>query len=156
MIPYFNTGITPIELPTTSSKHTIVDSGATTHILRSPPNYKAALLKPTLYDYSSVLAPLPNTTNSIIAKADSGATKHYFPLHTTSTLQHVHDTPSGPTVHLADDTTIKAKAQGILPLSQHLTQPAKTTHLFTEIKTPLLSLGQLCDDGCEIHLTAKI
>ena len=60
---------------------------------------------------------------------------------------------NGPTVHLADDTTIKSTSKGILPLTSTLSDSAKEAHLFSELKSPLLSLGQLCDDGCEIHLS---
>ena len=60
---------------------------------------------------------------------------------------------AGPIVHLADDTTIQATAVGTLPLSTQLSSRAKQAHLFDEIKTPLISLGQLCDDNCDILLT---
>ena len=44
-------------------------------------------------------------------------------------------------------------SSGILPLTTELTSKAKQAHVFTELKTPLLSLGQLADDGCEIVLS---
>lgn len=56
-------------------------------------------------------------------------------------------------MHLADNTTIQAKAVGTLPLSSELSLPAKEAHVFSELKHPLLSLGQLCDDDCDILLT---
>jgi hypothetical protein len=83
-------------------------------------NYKAALL--TLSS--------KEITPKLIAKADSGATKNYFPLSTRHQLHRVTSTSSGPTVRLADHTPITATAKGILPLSSHLSDTAKTTHLF--------------------------
>ena len=90
----------------------------------------------------------------VIAKADSGASNHYFPLNFKTALLNVQDIP-GPVVHLADDSTIQATARGTLPLTSILSKKAKYTCVFDELKTPLLSLGQLCDDGCEIHLDSK-
>ena len=56
-------------------------------------------------------------------------------------------------MHLADDTTIQATAVGTLPLDTRLSTQAKEAHVFAELKQPLLSLGQLCDDDCDIILT---
>jgi hypothetical protein len=92
--------------------------------------------------------------NTVLAKADSGASKNYFPLSYADVLLKVQPT-DGPTVHLADDSTIKATKIGTLPLSNELSDKAKSTCVFDNLKTPLLSLGQLCDDGCEIHLDSE-
>jgi hypothetical protein len=48
---------------------------------------------------------------------------------------------------------MKSNSSGILPLTTSLSIPAKTAHIFSELKAPLLSLGQLCDDGCDVHLS---
>ena len=48
---------------------------------------------------------------------------------------------------------MKSTSVGLLPLTSALSPPAKEAHLFSELKSPLLSLGQLCDDGCDIHLS---
>ena len=62
---------------------------------------------------------------------------------------------NGPNVHLADDSTIKATAMGLLPLTSALSDTAKHTYIFGELSTPLISLGQLCNDGCNVLLTRK-
>ena len=98
---------------------------------------------------TSVLPP-----KTVLAKADSGASKNYFPASYADVLLNVKNT-NGPTVHLADDSTIHATQIGLLPLSPALSNKAKSTCVFEDLKTPLLSLGQLCDDGCEIHLDSK-
>ena len=58
----------------------------------------------------------------------------------------------GPTVHLADNSTIKATSVGELAFDNSLSSSAKQVHLFSELQTPLLSLGQFCDDDCEVTL----
>ena len=75
-----------------------------------------------------------------------------MPLSYKNALINSRDT-AGPTVHLADDTAIQATAVGTLPLSTQLSSQSKQAHLFEELKQPLLSLGQLCDDNCQILLT---
>ena len=62
-------------------------------------------------------------------------------------------TTNGPVVHLADNSTIKSTAVGTLPLTTLLSTQAKEAHVFSELQHPLLSLGQLCDDNCDILLT---
>ena len=106
--------------------------------------------KSILLSRNSKLPPCPAT--NLIAKADSGASQHYIPLNYKDALIGPRAT-SGPTVHLADDTTIQATAVGTLPLDTQLSPQAREAHVFKELKQPLLSLGQLCDDDCDIILT---
>ena len=44
------------------------------------------------------------------------------------------------------------KETGNLPLSSRLSLEATETQAFSELKTPLLSMGQLCDDDCTVIL----
>ena len=63
--------------------------------------------------------------------------------------------PHGPTVTLPDMSTIRAEQQGFLPISS-LSKEAKRTQVFSEItNASLISIGQLCDDGCEAKFTRK-
>ena len=103
--------------------------------------------KSILLSRNSKLPPCPAT--NLIAKADSGASQHYIPLNYKDALIGPRAT-SGPTVHLADDTTIQATAVGTLPLDTQLSPQAREAHVFKELTQPLLSLGQLCDDDCDI------
>ena len=96
-------------------------------------------------------SPVPFIIPSFIAKADSGASNHYIPLKHSTTLSNIQST-EGPTVFLADDSTMNAAITGTLPLSAKLSSSAQKTHAFQELKTPLISLGQLCDDNCEVRL----
>ena len=71
-----------------------------------------------------------------------------------TTLHHCSKT-NGPTVHLPNGDTISASMQGFLPFSK-LTKQAQLVHVFPDLhSTSLISLGQLCDDGCTIVLTDK-
>ena len=61
----------------------------------------------------------------------------------------------GPPIKLPNDSTIQTSATGNIPI-QHLSPNATKTYLLQDLnKTNLISLGQLCDDGCHILLTKK-
>lgn len=95
--------------------------------------------------------PPPKPHNAIIAKADSGASQHYFRAQDANALQHKIPT-KGPTVYLPDMSQISAHSKGELPLKA-ISSSAKTAHVFKDLKTSsLISLGQLCDDDCSILL----
>ena len=60
---------------------------------------------------------------------------------------------NGPTVYLPNLQTITSTVSGLLPINHNISQQAKLTHIFDELHSAsLLSLGQLCDDGCKILL----
>ena len=46
---------------------------------------------------------------------------------------------------------MSSKQEGFLPVDK-LSKEAQQTRLFDNLRTPLVSLGQLCDDDCEIWL----
>ena len=96
---------------------------------------------------SSVVPP-----NITIAKADSGASKHYFRKEDQICLQQC--TPSaGPTVHSPNLDTITSNAAGFLTLAPSISNTAKLAHIFDNLHSAsLVSLGQLCDDGCKVLL----
>ena len=94
----------------------------------------------------------PIDPSTIIAKADSGASNHYCMLKDSSILQNVIK-KLGPTVFLPNNATITSTASGHLPLPS-LSNSSKVAHVLPELSnSSLLSLGQLCDDGCIVHLT---
>jgi len=87
----------------------------------------------------------------VIAKADSGASVHYFkPEGAATVLVHnVTATPNGPSVYLPNGTILRAQRKGQLLLSEHLSSKAQTTQILEGIaESSLISLGQLCDDNC--------
>ena len=89
----------------------------------------------------------------ITAKADSGASTHCFKQADATILNNVHKNNNGPTLILPNLQTIKAKSQGTLPIS--LSRDSTTVHIFDDDdlrNASLISLGQLCDDDCTVHL----
>ena len=79
-------------------------------------------------------------------ETDSGATPTYLKKEHAKFLQNLQILQNGPKAVLPNNTTIAASAQGDLPLHPCLTPKALIyPHLKSE---SLLSIGQLCDDGC--------
>ena len=101
--------------------------------------------------YNSSTVPLQHNKSFITVKADSGASKHYFRQSDIACLTEIKPIP-GPSVYLADMTAIKITHKGTLPIN-NLSQHAKTVNILPELKSSsLLSLGQLCDDNCQVLL----
>ena len=75
-----------------------------------------------------------NSASITIAKADSGASKHYF---TENDSRHLHQRTQapGPTVHLPNGETITSIQHGFLTNCKNLSQTAKKAHVFSEICT---------------------
>ena len=89
----------------------------------------------------------------VIAKADSGASRHYFRATDIQALKRVRFDPNGPTVHLPNNETITSTVTGQLPFSDKLSTSARQAHVFNDLHSAsLVSLGQLCDDDCTIFL----
>ena len=85
-------------------------------------------------------------------KPDSGASAHFIRKSDKDILTNL-KTGHGPSVMLPDMTTINATQQGSLHIPM-LSPRAKQAHVLPKLKSAsLLSLGQLCDDDCEITLT---
>ena len=90
--------------------------------------------------------------STTIAKADSGASKHYFKEKDSEHLQQCTQAP-GPTVHLPNGETITSIKHGFLTNCSKLSKAAKKAHIFRDLHTAsLISLGQLCDDNCQVFL----
>ena len=81
-----------------------------------------------------------------IMKADLGASKTYLQV---KHQQYLHDQQvlsNGPQATLPNNSKIRASVQGKLPLNPNVTLQALVyPHLLNE---SLLSIGQLCDEGC--------
>ena len=104
------------------------------------------LLNSTLYHNSSTIPPY--TPNFVTAKADSGATTHSFSSNHYQYLNNVTPLIDGPSVKLPNGTTMIPKHTGQLNLST-LSDNAKKVHIHKNLNdTALISIGQLCDDGC--------
>ena len=88
---------------------------------------------------------------TVVAKADSGASKHYFRPQDINVLDNIID-EDGPTVALPDNTTLHATKAGTLPITGVSTL-AKKVHIIPKLSSSsLISMGQLCDDDCDVHL----
>ena len=111
----------------------------------------------------TALGPSPPTNTSLTATtplhpataaiADTGCTGHYLTVE--ANLQDLQPTKNPITVHLADNRTIQSTHEGHLQLPLPTLPPAATkAHLFPALgKTSLISIGQLCDHGCEATFT---
>ena len=91
----------------------------------------------------------------IVAKADRGATKHYFCLQDTPCLKNIHPI-DGPSVFLPNMESIKTTHQGSLPFEE-LSSTALAANILPNLHSAsLTSLGQLCDDDCDVWLNKHL
>ena len=66
-------------------------------------------------------------------------------------------TTRGPTVKLPDNSVITADKKGELPLHHTLSIDAREANIIPKLSSSsLISLGQLCDDDCNIILHKKV
>ena len=99
--------------------------------------------------------PLNPKTDVIVAKGDSGASKHYLTEEDSDLLSDI-TAYIGPKVVLPNNTEIGATKKGQLPLSEHLSEKAKEGTVLPQLtNSSLVSLGQLCDDDCIVILTKQ-
>jgi hypothetical protein len=95
----------------------------------------------------SVISP----PSKVIAKGDSAATNHYWRLRDKDVLTDVQENTST-TVILPDSTTISSTHNGQLPIPS-LSKMARNATILPHLKSAsLISLGQLCNDNCDIFL----
>jgi hypothetical protein len=100
----------------------------------------------TCFHTSSVVSPC------IIAKGDSAASSHYWRKQDAQCLEGVQNF-EGPSVLLPNRKTIQATQKGQLPLSTKLSPQAQTAMILPQLKSAsLISIGQLCDDNCDVLL----
>ena len=88
-----------------------------------------------------------HTTKSI---ADSGYTSHFFPTEPTVCID-IRETEDTLNVLLSNSQEMNLTLEGFLPIEK-LSKEAQKTQMFENLRSALVSLGQLCDDGCEIRL----
>ena len=89
----------------------------------------------------------------MLKKGDSGASQHYFNISAAPHLTNVQPDPHGPSVMLPDRSIIKATHKGHLPFPSVLSPTATSTALFPNLHNNLISIGQLCDDNCQVFFT---
>ena len=102
---------------------------------------------------------IPENLNNIlhnntycVAKGDTGATSHYWMEEHKNVLSK-NKKFNGPPVQLPNNEIICATEKGELPLDPSLSASARTAMVLPKLRSSnLISLGQLCDDGCSITL----
>jgi len=100
---------------------------------------------------SSSRIPPSSNRSLVIAKADTAASANYFPKRDAFVLNNRTADPFGPTVILPDASNITATESAHLPI-KGLSRQATATSIFENLHSFLISLGQLCDDNCIVHL----
>ena len=118
--------------------------------------------------YTTTPTTIPPTNHTVICKADSGATRNYFTERDAYILNQKQEIKNGPKVGLPNGTTLEAHLRGNIPdsnllngttlanylrgnilTSNLLTPKALQAHVFKGLtNSSLISIGQLCDDGC--------
>ena len=95
---------------------------------------------------------IPTQNNhSLYAKADSGASTHSIRIAERALLKNIRKLTNGPSCKLPDGNTIKPEEQGELNSSSCLSKIAKRAYVHPALKSSsLISIGQLCDDGCVV------
>ena len=84
----------------------------------------------------------------VIAKADSGASGHYFRENDMKALVNIKQPTPQTIVQLPDDSTMSSSHDAELPIFV-LSKHAKKVRIFPNLaSSSLLSIGQLCDDNC--------
>ena len=88
----------------------------------------------------------------IIAKGDSGASRHYIWPEDSTILTNLQPY-KGLSVRIPDNSAIEPSHSRTLPLSSTLSTQAKQATVLPKLKnTSLISIGQLCDGGCKVLL----
>ena len=102
-----------------------------------------------------MLADSPNT-HAIVAKGDSAATNHYLIESDATCLKNIKPNHLV-NVTLPNSVAMSLNKQGELPLSDDASVKGKTTLALLDLtSSSLVSLGQLCNDGCnEEKLSAR-
>ena len=104
------------------------------------------------YKYTTYSSPY-RKQKTIIAKGDSGASHHYFKSEDQHVLQYLKN-ELGPSVTQPDNTSLQSLGSWKIPISPALSSSAQHAMILTNLKSSsLISMGQLCDDGCVILLT---
>ena len=89
---------------------------------------------------------------TVIAKGDSAASRHYWRPIDAGILDNIQPA-DGEHVLLPDMAEITATTKGSLPI-EGVTETARETLVLPKLgSSSLVSLGQLCDDGCKVELT---
>ena len=91
-----------------------------------------------------------------MAKGDSAASDHYWREPDAHVLMNIQQS-LGSQVLIPNGASITSTKKEILPLSKYLTEEGYKAKILSGLESAsLLSLGKLCDDGCNVYLDKKI
>ena len=92
--------------------------------------------------------------NNFYMKLDLGATKHFFRRDHLRFLTNIRRLTNGPTATLPNGQVVKATHEGRIKMNDNLSQTALKVLVFPNLTNEsLISIGQLCDDGCIVLFT---
>ena len=108
-----------------------------------------------LFHNKPVNSPIQHNRATVIAKGDSAASHNYWREEDMHCLANIE--PANPCqIMLLNADSIHPSNRGQLPLSNKLSKAAKDAIIVPKLKSSsLISLGQLCDDGCKVILDHK-
>ena len=93
--------------------------------------------------------------NIQIAKADSGASDHYWMSSQKHCMEKIQST-DGPPIQLPNQEFISATEEGQLPLPSNLSTSARTAKILPNLRSSnLISVGKLCDNDCNVFFNKK-
>ena len=96
-----------------------------------------------------------STSNSVVLKADSGASGNFLKSKDKHILRHRQKITNGPIATLPDQSTISPEEHGHLPID-HVSDKATSSLVYPKLSnSSLLSIGQMCDDDCIAIFTKK-
>jgi len=105
---------------------------------------------------SNALIPNNNNQSQFVVKLDSEETQNYIKTTYKQLMRNITSLQNGPKAILPNQTTIQADSMVILPLHHFLSNEAQTAYSFPNLTNEsLLSVGQLCDDDCEVLFDKK-
>ena len=95
---------------------------------------------------------IKQTATKVIAKGDSAASHHYWKTSDIHVLSNIHPN-KGICIHQPDSTTLLSAGQGNISISNKLTKQGTDALIVPGLcNASLISLGQLCDDDCQVLL----
>ena len=104
--------------------------------------------------YSKLSTAVTSTKSKDILKADTGASKTYLKPQHQKYLENFELLKHGPIATLPNNEKIEAKGRGMLPLTPTMKIPSLIYDRLTS--ESLLSIGQLCDEGCVALFTQQM
>eukprot|EP00957_Ditylum_brightwellii_P202150 15328823-Ditylum_brightwellii.AAC.2 len=91
---------------------------------------------------------VPSYNNTIVAKANSGATRHYWHEQDIAALRNIQHLTHGPHVKLPNNEQLRARINGTLDLHSDLSSKVSLAHVLPKLtNSSLPSLGQLCNNN---------